>query len=281
MDLKIGCTGWSYAGWLGTFYPANIKQSNQLKFYSSVFDITEVNSTFYRIPSQFVTRKWFSDTPKNFLFTAKFPKQITHDNCLKNVKPLVKDFISSLVPLKNKIIALVLQLPPFLSFDDAKSHLIELLHYIPQNYKIPIEGRHESWFTDEARDFMVAHNLCLVWNEVQGVSNPCPITSDFLYLRLIGDREIKEHEFGRIVRDKKETIQRWATKLNEIQNEVELAIVMINNRLEGFAPASVNTIRTLLGLEELNWDDKNQTKLIEFEGKQLHDLYRHSTKLIK
>ena len=40
MDLKIGCTGWSYEGWSGTFYPKFLKSIEWLKYYSSVFDIT-------------------------------------------------------------------------------------------------------------------------------------------------------------------------------------------------------------------------------------------------
>ncbi|MDH3835072.1 MAG: DUF72 domain-containing protein, partial [Nitrosopumilus sp.] len=52
MNIKIGCTGWSYQGWSGTFYPKNLKSSEWLKYYAKIFDITEINSTFYRIPDQ-------------------------------------------------------------------------------------------------------------------------------------------------------------------------------------------------------------------------------------
>jgi uncharacterized protein YecE (DUF72 family) len=48
MDIKIGCTGWSYQGRIGTFYPKTIDASDYLKNYSNAFDVTEVNSTFYR-----------------------------------------------------------------------------------------------------------------------------------------------------------------------------------------------------------------------------------------
>ena len=66
MEIKIGCTGWSYKGWLRTFYPKNLKSSYWLKYYSRIFDITEINSTFYRIPDQSITKKWNDDTPDNF-----------------------------------------------------------------------------------------------------------------------------------------------------------------------------------------------------------------------
>ena len=281
MELKIGCTGWSYAGWQESFYPKNLEQKNFLKFYSSIFDITEINSTYYKIPNQFITKKWFTDTPQDFVFSAKFPRKITHDHRLKNVKSLVDEFLSSLSPLRKKIIALLVQLPPSLSFEEAKPRIIELLQYLPSYYKFPIEGRHESWFTDDARDFLEENNLCQAWNEVEGVNNPARITSDFVYLRLIGDRSIPEDQFGKVIQDKTQMIQSWAKKLEKIKEKIPLVLALSNNHLEGFAPATANTLRTMLGLAKLEWHDKSQTSLSDFDGKKLHDLYRHSTKLIK
>jgi uncharacterized protein YecE (DUF72 family) len=51
-------------------------------------------------------------TPKNFKFTAKFPKAITHDKRLKDVDDELERFFDVMVPLENKILALLIQLPP-------------------------------------------------------------------------------------------------------------------------------------------------------------------------
>src|SRR2546425_12457953 len=102
MDLKIGCTGWSYKGWIGTFYPKTMDASDYLIHYSNTFDVTEVNSTFYRIPSQSTTKKWLTDTPENFIFTAKIPKLITHDGQLKP-GPYLDQFLNSIKPLESKM----------------------------------------------------------------------------------------------------------------------------------------------------------------------------------
>src|SRR3972149_3933704 len=91
-------------------------------------------ATSYQIPNQFLTKKWFSDTPEDFRFTAKFPGKITHEHKLKNVKFLVLEFLSALIPLKSQIFALVFQLPPSLSFDEARPHLDELFSYLPDYY---------------------------------------------------------------------------------------------------------------------------------------------------
>ena len=261
MEIKIGCTGWSYDGWSGTFYPKKLAKSDWLKYYSEIFPITEINSTYYRIPDQSITKKWYSDTPDSFTFTAKFPSIITHENKLKNVKEHVFRFLSSFTPLHEKVLALVLQLPPSLTFDEAKPRLDELFSYLPPNFKYPIEGRHESWFTDEALDYLKENNHCLVWNEIHGVNNPAKITSDYVYIRLIGDRSIPDSEFGKVIIDRKEAIQKWADRIKKLENKVTLAMVMTNNHFEGYGPATANTLRMQLGLEELVWDEKKQQKL--------------------
>jgi len=263
MNIKIGCTGWSYQGWSGTFYPRNLKASDWLKYYSQIFDITEINSTFYKIPSQEMTRRWNTMTPRHFRFTAKFPSIITHEKRLENVNSEVFSFLSSLSPIYDKITALVLQLPPSLSFDEAKPRLVKLFELLPNDFLYPIEGRHESWFSDEAIKFLEEKKFCLVWNDVAGINNPMPITANYLYIRLIGDRSIPDSEFGKVVKNKNKLITNWAKKLKEIQN-IPQAFLMANNHYEGFGPATANSLRMQLGMRELIWDEKKQKTLGNF-----------------
>jgi uncharacterized protein YecE (DUF72 family) len=263
MNIKIGCTGWSYHGWSGTFYPKNLKSSEWLQYYSKIFDITEINSTFYRIPDQDIVRRWNTDTPRHFRFTAKFPSIITHEKRLDRVNSEVFSFLSSLAPIYEKVSALVLQLPPSLSFREAKSRLEELVEILPDDFLYPIEGRHESWFSDDATTFLKQKGLCLVWNEVAGINNPMPITSNYLYVRLIGDRSIPDSAFGKVVKDKQKSIEGWAKKLQAIQ-DVPLAMVMTNNHFEGFGPSTANSLKMQLGMNELVWEEKKQKKLGNF-----------------
>jgi len=259
MELKIGCTGWSYEGWSGTFYPKNLKSLQWLRYYSGIFDFTEINSTYYQIPKEFLTKKWFSDTPEDFRFSAKFPGKITHEHKLKNVKDLVLEFLAAMAPLKSQIISLVFQLPPSLSFSEARPHLDELYSYLPEYYRFPIEGRHDSWFTDEAIDYLTEKNICLVWNDIAGVHNSTVLTSDMVYVRLIGDRSIEE--FGKVVRDKSEAIRAWAGKIKEIEDKVSSIVIATNNHYQGFAPATANALRLELGMSDLVWDEKKQQRL--------------------
>lgn len=263
MNIKIGCTGWSYHGWSGTFYPKSMKSSEWLKYYAQIFDITEINSTFYRIPTQEIVRRWDADTPRHFRFTAKFPSSITHEKRLEKVNSEVFSFLSSLSPIYEKISALVLQLPPSLSFEEAKPRLQELFEILPDDFVYPIEGRHESWFSEDAISYLKQNKHCLVWNDIAGVNNPMPITTNYLYVRLIGDRSIADSEFGKVSKDRLNMIKDWANKLKDIQ-DIPLAMVMTNNHYEGFGPATANSLRMELGLRELIWEEKKQKTLGNF-----------------
>ena len=102
MEFFIGCSGWSYTAWKGPFYPPNLESSEWLRYYSQKFDYVEIDSSFYKIPSQFMVKNWDRKTPDNFRFAAKFPKIITHDKHLVDVKEEVELFLKVMEPLREK-----------------------------------------------------------------------------------------------------------------------------------------------------------------------------------
>ncbi|MPZ05397.1 MAG: DUF72 domain-containing protein [Nitrososphaeraceae archaeon] len=113
MQYYIGCSGWSYSSWQGPFYPKSIENSRWLKYYSSVFDYVEIDLSFYGIPNEFMVKNRYKRTPSNFRFTVKFPKVITHDKRLYNFdKDQLDHFFDSMSELKEKLLALLIQLPP-------------------------------------------------------------------------------------------------------------------------------------------------------------------------
>ena len=85
-----------------------------LPYYSQVFNYVEIDTTFYNIPSDLMVRIWNKRTPDNFRFTAKFPRIITHEKRFKNVQKDLELFYKRMEPLKDNILALLIQLPPSL-----------------------------------------------------------------------------------------------------------------------------------------------------------------------
>ena len=262
MQYYIGCSGWSYSSWQGPFYPKAIENSKWLKYYSNVFNYVEIDSSFYRIPNEFMVKNWYRRTPSNFRFTAKFPKVITHDNRLKNFDEDQLDyFFDSMSELKEKLLALLIQLPPSIQIVEGLDALRNIIPHLDNSFRYAVEVRHRSWFQDLAYNFLSNNNMCLVWSQLADIRTPPIVTSDFVYVRFIGDRSIQEKDFGNIqidrIKEMKKVARNFKTGIDEGNlSQVKLAIVAANNHYAGFGPGTVNIFRHLLGLEEVKWEDE-------------------------
>ncbi|MFZ0328291.1 MAG: DUF72 domain-containing protein, partial [Nitrososphaeraceae archaeon] len=190
MQYHIGCSGWSYSAWQGPFYPLNLENSKWLRYYSQVFDFVEIDSSFYRIPNEFTVKNWCKKTPHHFRFAAKFPKVITHDKRLKDVEKELELFFSSMVHLEEKTLALVIQLPPSMGIIEGMNRLRDIIPELDKRFRYAVEVRDSSWFQDLAYSFFANNNICMVWSLLAGIRTPPIVTTDFLYIRFIGDRTI-------------------------------------------------------------------------------------------
>ena len=146
MKYYLGCSGWSYDGWKGPFYPDGLDNKYWLSYYSKIFDFVEIDSTFYRISSTFMVKNWNKRTPDNFRFAVKFPKVITHDKRLKDVGKDIERFYEAMEPLYNKILTFLIQLPPSLQITEGLNLIKNLDYILDPSFRYAIEVRHYSWF---------------------------------------------------------------------------------------------------------------------------------------
>jgi len=256
MDIKTGCSGWSYNQWVGPFYPPGTKSSYYLKIYSRIFDLVEVDSTFYRVPGESTMNAWKNSTPDDFTFTVKIPKSVTHDSRLKNVEKEVSPFIERMALLGKKLGCVLIQLPPSLSYGEGYPRLKQLLERLPSNPKFAVEFRHDSWFRDEVFFLLREKGVTLAWSEIPMAKVPSVITSDTVYLRLVGDRSIPEEQFGNVIKDRTSEIEYWTKELQGKKDMIRHAYVLSNNHFQGFGPATVNKFRRSIGLETVDFNSR-------------------------
>lgn len=91
----------------------------------------------------------------------------------------------------------------------------------------------------------------MAWSQNQYVSTPPVATSDFLYLRLVGERDIDK--FSETVKDRSREMREWYKHLGEKAPEVKRVFVFFNNHYAGFGPGSLNEFRRLSGLMEIGF----------------------------
>ncbi|HYC26670.1 MAG TPA: DUF72 domain-containing protein, partial [Nitrososphaerales archaeon] len=207
-DLRIGCSGWSYKDWQGIFYPKGLPAKDYLSYYSKVFNCVEIDSSFYRVPNQYMVVQWAKNTPAGFTFSPKLPKKITHENKLVGFESSLVYFYSMVSKLKDKLGPIAVQLPPSIKLSTHLSTMEKFIAGLSPEFKHAIEFRHKSWFTPEVYALLKKHNIAMVWSLNQYLETPPEVTADFLYLRLVGDREITE--FSGIQRDRSEDMRKWA-----------------------------------------------------------------------
>jgi uncharacterized protein YecE (DUF72 family) len=178
----IGTSGFQYPEWKGSFYPATISTVKMLPFYAEHFSTTEINYSFYRIPTAKTLANWAAETPKNFRFSLKAPQEITHVRKLRDCADGLGRFSEVLANLYEKRGPILFQLPPFFKKD--LPLLKDFLGALPRNLKCAFEFRHTSWFDDETFAALKSHNAALCIAESEKLAAPIIFTADFGYFRL-------------------------------------------------------------------------------------------------
>ena len=273
MNLYIGCSGWSYKGWIGTFYPSNLENKNWLLYYSKFFKFVEVDSTFYSIPARFVVKGWKDKTPDDFKFALKFPKIITHEKKMEDVSKDLLVLFNNLEPLLDKTLFLLIQLPPHLTESKGFDALQNMVNKLDNRFRYAIEFRDSSWFNDNVYDFLKNNKMTLTWSVRDELKTPPIKTSDHINIRFIGDRSIDDKDFGKIVKDRKKEMVEYIDILNkttDLEDYQNIAIAF-NNHYAGFGPQSANTFLKLMGRSEINdWAkeiEKRQINSVNMEHK--------------
>src|SRR5215208_813212 len=208
-----------------------------------------------------MVKNWFNKTSDNFRFTAKFPKVITHDKHLVDIDKEVDVFLKNIEPLHKKTLALLVQLPPLMEIMPGLVGLRNLIPLLDKRCRYAVEVRHQRWFQDLAYNFFADNDICMVWSQIAGIRTPPIVTTDFVYVRFIGDRRIDEKDFGKIQKDRVLEMKKWANEIRKVEtgkergrrNKVSLAVIAANNHYAGFGPGTSNLFRRMIGLSELLW----------------------------
>ena len=145
--------------------------------------------------------------------------------------------------------------PPSIKISEGLELLDKVLPRLDPAFRYAVEVRDNSWFQDMAYDFFAKNNICMVWSQLQDIQTPPVVTTDFVYLRLIGDKSMDN--YGNIRDDGIAELQYWTNKIKQISmyeeaaNKVKHVIVSANNSYTGFAPDTVNSFRKMIGLKEV------------------------------
>jgi uncharacterized protein YecE (DUF72 family) len=208
---RVGTASWTDKTLLesGWYPPEANTPEERLKHYASRFDVVEVDSTFYGLPSERNAVLWVERTPKEFTFNIKafslltghptrarglpkdvrvmLPEDAGERVSATKVPPEAADqvwemFRRSLMPLHSagKLGVVLFQYPKwFFPGRDAREEILRARELLP-DYDIAVEFRQRSWFEDEAAtrktlDFLRSERLPFVCVDMpQGFGSSLP-----------------------------------------------------------------------------------------------------------
>jgi uncharacterized protein YecE (DUF72 family) len=225
----VGISSWADAALLeeGTFYPRrSMSAEARLRFYASVFDVVEVNSSYYAIPDVLTVRRWAERTPPGFVFHVKAYALLTGHHPRPQSLPApvqrllppgarrtrrgeieatafppaaldetFRLFRAALAPLAEtgKLGYVLFQLAPWVRFGPAPLEFLAALPERLPGWTLAVEFRDRSWFPDHAADTLhalqgagLAHVVVDAPLAVNAIPRVATVTGSTAVLRLHG-----------------------------------------------------------------------------------------------
>jgi uncharacterized protein YecE (DUF72 family) len=176
--VRIGTCSWADEALSKWFYPPKLPAKERLAWYAEHFDTVEVDSTFYRLPSESIVQGWAERTPAGFTMHVKaFGLMTRHPVKAETVPEELRDempvddrgridrpprelraevfrlFLAALEPLRTtgKLGGILFQMPPYVVHKEASLDYLEWAREQLGSDEMLVEFRHRSWLDDEHR----------------------------------------------------------------------------------------------------------------------------------
>lgn len=270
--VRLGTSSFAWADWVGAFYPPGTKPADYLRVYAARFDCVEVDSTYYSTPAARTVDGWVTKTPAHFRLAAKFPRSIVHAGSAAQpdaARLLTPDhtyadrdrFLAVMERLGARLGPLVLQFPYFsrkcfASLAPFVERLDRFLGDLPAAHRYAVEIRNPRWLGAALAEVCRRHRTALVLVDHEWMPHGEQVareldfvTTDFCYIRLLGNRQKIEAvttTWEREVIDRSESLVRWASLVQRLAAQNLLTWLFINNHYAGHAPATVRALEALL-----------------------------------
>ena len=296
MAALIGCSGWSYDDWVGRFYPSDLakKKGEWLPYYSRFFSTAEINSTFYRVPNEFMVKSWIERGKQKpgFEFSVKLPQIVTHESILKSDGEKAAAQASSFEdicvrPLHEAGLlgGVLIQLTPYFSFEGRESlgKLRALFDMLETDvYDYAVEFRHRSWLNERGNELSAD---ALETLQEYGVANTIvdgpgfpvtrSLTAKHAYIRFHGrnydiwfkDETEDDYRLNRYdYLYPHDQLESWKPRIQEIVSNSETARIYFNNHGRAKAVKNAFQMMDLLSVphEERDIDIQDQMTLGKF-----------------
>jgi uncharacterized protein YecE (DUF72 family) len=274
MEILLGVSGWSYNEWVGSLYTSKDRMFSQ---YTKIFNTAEINSTFYRYPSEGLVYGLMRNSPPEFVFSAKVPRDITHKKRLRldrGVEDALYRFLDVIQLLAEKLGALLIQLPPSFTYSKDGEAFVEFLNILPKNFHFAVEFRHPSWLKTQVFDHLEKHKVAYTIVDEPTIPPDAHITTDFSYIRWHGHGTPIWYNYDY----SREELENWIPRVKNVADKTRRVYAYFNNHFTweyredekwGYPSSVKNAIelKELLGLEVTEKQDETLEQILRYMEK--------------
>ena len=177
-SVRIGTCSWADDALSKYWYPPGTPPKERLAYYAERYSTVEVDSTYYRVPSEQMVRGWAERTPPGFVMHVKaFGLMTRHPVKLEQVPPdlreglpvdargrvdrpprearaaVFREFLDALAPLRDagKLGGLLFQMPPYVVWKPSSLDYLEWARDQVGADAFLLEPRHRSWYAEDIR----------------------------------------------------------------------------------------------------------------------------------
>jgi uncharacterized protein YecE (DUF72 family) len=253
--IRVGTSGFSYADWIGPFYPTGTRQPAMLPWYARHFDALEINFTYYRLPARGQLAAMSSRCDDRVIFAVKAWQGMTHTDEASGDD--TASFTAAIAPIAERGVlgAVLLQFPG--SFRPCPAANGRLLNLASRLLPFPVvaEFRHRSWLREETFRMLRAEGIgfcCVDEPELPGLLPPVAVaTADTAYVRFHGRNAAKWFGHGQPHERydylySREELAAWVPRLRDLNAAAVRTLVFMNNHFEAKAVTNARQLKELL-----------------------------------
>ncbi len=233
--LRVGTSGFAYAGWTPRFYPTDLSPARRLEFYASRLTGVELNNTFYRQPSPAAVAAWLAATPDDFRFSVKAQRGGSFRALQTDPAGSVPWLTGPYRAFGARLGTVLFRVPEGVGRDDAR--LAALLDAWPRDLPLTMEFQDTSWHVDETFATLARAGAALCTTELPDDAEPPTIrrTGPFLYLRL------RRHDYAAA------ELAAWADRLEPFLAAGDDAFVFFRHDEVGRGPELARVLADAVG----------------------------------
>lgn len=255
--IYIGTSGYSYKDWIGPFYPPAIKDVDMFPYYCKNFNFTEINSTYYHMPSTRLFDSINRKSDDDFKLSVKLFGGFTHERSSGSSEAV--KFMDSLKPVteSGKLVCLVAQYPySFHHTDENMDHVKSLRNWFGDT-EVNVEFRNREWIKRDTLAQLAEAKLgfvCVDEPDIRGlVTKTAAATTGVAYVRMHGRNAAKwyggesSQRYDYLYAE--DELDEWVPKIKSLDMNARVTLISFNNHPIGKAVENARMMRKMLGLE--------------------------------